>query len=326
MSVLQKMSKFALVNTLTPHIQYLIVNNDCVVIPGWGALVASVGHSRLENGQLTPPCRSLGFNQSLNHTDGMLASSIARRDGVSYQVADSIVREGVDEMRNIYDVNGEVSIDRIGTFSRDANGSMLFSPAADGMANAKYFGLPALALPAEENEVEPEHSVRFVHLRRAVRVAASVAILTLLGFVLSTPVLIDRQHHDFASLAYPEIKPGKPVDLPQPETSAPQQQPAPKLYISMPPADAVSSEIPTQQPQVKTRNKSYYLIVASHATRRQAEDYIAARGDEQLDILERDGRFRVYAATGATLEEARKPMADKAFASLHPDGWVYRAR
>ena len=116
------MSKFALVNTLTPHIQYLIVNNDCVVIPGWGALVASVGHSRLENGQLTPPCRSLGFNQSLNHTDGMLASSIARRDGVSYQVADSIVREGVDEMRNIYDVNGEVSIDRIGTFSREPTG------------------------------------------------------------------------------------------------------------------------------------------------------------------------------------------------------------
>ena len=141
-----KMPKFALVKTLTPHIQYLIVNNDCVVIPGWGALVASVSHSRLTDGRLTPPCRSIGFNQALTHTDGMLASSIARRDGISYQVADSIVRDGVDELRNIYDVNGEVSIDRIGTFTRDDNGSMIFSPAADSIANSPYFGLPALAL------------------------------------------------------------------------------------------------------------------------------------------------------------------------------------
>ncbi|MDE6525141.1 MAG: hypothetical protein K2L66_06245, partial [Paramuribaculum sp.] len=59
---------------------------------------------------------------------------------------------------------------------------------------------------------------------------------------------------------------------------------------------------------------------------RQAEAYIAARSAEQLEILERDGRFRVYAATGANIEEAQRPMNDQAFKSLHPDGWVYRAR
>lgn len=323
MPVLQKMPKFALVKTLTPHIQYLIVNNDCVVIPGWGALVASVSHSRLTDGRLTPPCRSIGFNQALTHTDGMLASSIARRDGISYQVADSIVRDGVDELRNIYDVNGEVSIDRIGTFTRDDNGSMIFSPAADSIANSPYFGLPALALASEETDIPTERTPRFMPLRTAIRVAASIAVLTLLGFVLSTPVLIDRQNHDFASLTGPEITSGRPIAISAPET-ADTDIPTQTLYIQMPPADAVATC--EDAAPVKPADHKYFLVVASHATRRQAEDYIAARSTEQLEILERDGRFRVYAATGATIEEAQRPMNDQAFNSLHPDGWVYRAR
>lgn len=93
----------------------------------------------------------------------------------------------------------------------------------------------------------------------------------------------------------------------------------------MPPADAVAT-VPTAPVAVVKPEGKYYLIVASHATRRQAEDYIGARSSERLGILERDGRFRVYAATGATVEEARQPMSDKNFTSLHPDGWVYRAR
>lgn len=319
------MPKFALVKTLTPHIQYLLVNNDCVVIPGWGALVASVGHSRLTDGRLTPPCRSIGFNRALTHTDGMLASSIARRDGISYQVADSIVREGVDELRNIYDVNGEVSIDRIGTFTRDDNGSMIFSPAADSIANSPYFGLPVLALASEEADIPTERTPRFMPLRRAVRVAASIAVLTLLGFVLSTPVLIDRQNHDFASLTGPEITSGRPISISAPQ-SADIDHPTPKLYIQMPPADAVAVANDETVAPVKHADHKYFLVVASHATRRQAEAYIAARSAEQLEILERDGRFRVYAATGFTIEEAQRPMNDQAFKSLHPDGWVYRAR
>lgn len=324
MPVLQKMPKFALVKTLTPHIQYLLVKNDCVVIPGWGALVASVSHSRMIDGRLTPPCRSIGFNQSLTHTDGMLASSIARRDGISYQVADSIVREGVDELRNIYDVNGEVSIDRVGTFTRDANGSMIFSPASDSIANSPFFGLPVLALAPDESEIPEERTPRFMPLRRAVRVAASVAILTLLGFVLSTPVLIDRQNHDFASLTGPEITSGRPVTISAPEAGHPDIQ-TPTLYIQMPPADAVTHDI-DNAPAIRTADHKYFLVVASHASRRQAEAYIAARSTERLEILERDGRFRVYAATGATIEEAQRLMSDQAFTSLHPDGWVYRAR
>ena len=115
-------------------------------------------------------------------------------------------------------------------------------------------------------------------------------------------MLIDRQNHDFASLTYPEITSGRPIAISAPET-ADTDIPTQTLYIQMPLLPTPWQPVRTLR--VKPADHKYFLVVASHATRRQAEDYIAARSTEQLEILERDGRFRVYAATGATIEEAQ---------------------
>jgi hypothetical protein len=69
---------------------------------------------------------------------------------------------------------------------------------------------------------------------------------------------------------------------------------------------------------------AYCLIVASLATRELADEYVAERGDAAMHILECDGKYRIYVATGATAAQALKPMQSVAFAEKYPAAWVCR--
>ena len=70
--------------SIVQHIEYLMMYNDCVVVPGWGALIANYAPSQLQGDTMLKPRRSIGFNPSITHNDGLLATSIARRHGISY--------------------------------------------------------------------------------------------------------------------------------------------------------------------------------------------------------------------------------------------------
>ena len=65
---------------------------------------------------------------------------------------------------------------------------------------------------------------------------------------------------------------------------------------------------------------SYCVIVASFATRSQAETYMAEHSGKQLGVIEKDSRFRVYAATGSSYEQAN---SQKKFIG-NADAWVCR--
>ncbi len=57
------------------------------------------------------------------------------------------------------------------------------------------------------------------------------------------------------------------------------------------------------------------MIVASFPEESQATRYIAENPGRVLGVLEQDGKYRVYAATGATYEEAaaQKSISDGAW-------------
>ena len=80
--------------------------------------------------------------------------------------------------------------------------------------------------------------------------------------------------------------------------------------------------IPTATPRIIAADK-YYLIVASLPSREKAEEFISMQNHgDKLEIAEADGRYRVYAATGNTIAEARQPLISGEFGSRYPDAWV----
>ena len=201
--------------SIIEHIEYLMASHDCVVVPGWGAFIANYAASRYDAGRqlMLRPQRTVSFNASVTHNDGLLAQSLMRREGMTFDEAMRFIADSVTTFSQQLKGDGEVSVGRLGYFSRRQGRYNEFVPFVNANASDRYFGLADLdvktveALEQERALQEQEAAAvaaiagerRNLFSRRATRIAASVAVLVGLGVVLSTPIIVDRSH-DMASM------------------------------------------------------------------------------------------------------------------------------
>lgn len=387
------LSIFAVMNLIGQHIEYLIRYNDCVIIPGWGAFIANTQPAVLnENNVIIPPTRSLGFNPSLTHDDGLLASSIVRKTGVSYDMAIRKIAEAVTSLNHQLNLQGEIAISNIGVFTKKSGGVLLFEPFAKTSASISYFGLPQAKLTPiltkakVENAPEAKKDTIYLPIRRSwTRIAASIAVVLGLGFVFSTPIVNDEAN--FASLSTPTISAPEKVQIKLNEPTGDEvlmlnvanvdsaesmsvvdtitrqryqkivaykklreerRQARRELMMKRLEEYRLKKELACNSSQGETfqKNKTisittskenstcgeirllntdrYCLIVASLPSRALAEEYIEKSKNNRLEILEKDGRFRIYAATG---ESSKAILANARKAGLlqrYPNAWVCR--
>lgn len=328
------------------HIRYLLTRHDCVVVPGLGAFVAQRDSARIDEstGRLIPPCRRVGFNQSLQHDDGLLASSVSRREGVSYDVARTLIANDVEMLRSRLQSSRMAILPRLGRFDREG-GRLVFTPDETSMVvNSRFAALPAISvLPAIQSpEVETvaadndavhvlelDYRNRERSLRRW-RVAASVALLLGLGGALSTPVLVDREQLSYASVTAPALVKGPhAVQLPGVVEHRTVEVVKP-LYIARPDvAEATATVHPRTtvgQPALETMPVyDHYVIVASCETLAKARRFVGRRKSQHLGILPSDGRFRIYAAAATTRDQAEAAKT-ASLLSRYPDAWIYSRR
>lgn len=316
--------------SINEHIEYLIGRHDCVVVPGWGAFIAQYQSAQIDetNGVMLPPMRTIGFNGDISHNDGLIATSVMRREKVSYEVAVKMVADEVDVMKHQLDVDGEVPVGKVGVFSKSENDTVVFDPF---VSNLGYAGLPKLNIEARRvEEFEEKSDVVYIPVsRNFFKLAASIILLIGLGLTLSTPLIVDEAQVNYASISTPKVV--------APEVVAPQiEEPAidSELFIAMPDVNEAMAVVDTTMTTMAIGNAmmemrcsetdAYCLIVASLATRELAEEYVAEIGDAAMHILECDGKYRIYVATGATAAQALKPMQSVAFAEKYPAAWVCR--
>lgn len=317
---------------LTDHIAYLLTCHDCVIVPGWGAFIAHRSPAALveATGELFPPGRHLSFNASIADTDGLLARSVSRREGMSYSRAVECVAGEVDTMRHQLDHDGELVIPRVGRFLSSADGSTpLFEPAPDAVANLAYSSLPAIGAPVEvapsghdDNQAGEKIAVVAAPGRRVpafVRIAAALALLLGLGFMFSIP----REpggvsHTDYASMS-PAARQAKPSVMVTDDINC-----LDELFIATPsdPDAAVSVERLEPAAPVAQPVPRYCVVVASLPSRGKALEFIARSGDSSLRLLESEGRFRVYAAGASTYAAAASEALS--LRSRYSGAWVCR--
>ena len=120
---------------LSHHIEKLLLKNDCVIVPEFGAFVTQRIPARIieKEGLFFPPYKSVGFNSQLQMNDGTLIHSYMESARITYSQAEEHVKHAVDIMRrrlleeNIYDLGS------IGTFERYGDGSLEFTPYESGV-------------------------------------------------------------------------------------------------------------------------------------------------------------------------------------------------
>lgn len=312
-------------NTILTHIQYLIIRHDCVVVPGFGSFVARYSGATMsaDGSAMLAPGREIGYNPALTHDDGLLISSVSRREGIGYDAARRIVEQDVESMHRILETTGHLEMPRIGAFDTVEGAGYSFIPAEDCVAGIAYNSLPAITVPRiltmpDDNDEEIRRPA--VWRRRAasaLKYAAAVAVLAVIGLTASTPMLVDRDVVK-ASMALPPITAPKSVDL----TIA---QPA----VEEPVAKSLPAVIPVENITDAMADEGFgcYVVIASCASQREADRYLRRNaGKDEMRVLKRDGRYRVYVAAGDDYDAAfAYRTADPDFARRHPDAWVYQA-
>ena len=133
---------------LERHIEVLLLNNDCVIIPNFGGFMVHHVEARYDENDhiFLPPYRTLGFNPQLKMNDSLLAQSYIEAYDISYPEAIKRIESEVDELNQILDNEGEYELNDIGTLHRNEMGSFDFIPCDAGILTPYLYGLSSFEL------------------------------------------------------------------------------------------------------------------------------------------------------------------------------------
>ncbi len=312
-------------NELIRHIEYLLRDHDCVVVPGFGAFIIQhhSAHYDTKSRIFYPPSATVIFNPELTHNDGLLATSVARRDGIPYDRASRVVTDEITGMKSQLMTDGELQAGHLGRFSL-VEGKIIFTPETDSAVAPELSTLKSLNISriADRESVSTDSyrnvETRILTPKHWVRIAASIAVIFVMGILFSTPLLLDRTDINFAGLA---LTRDTYIDN---EVADEPEEVEITLNIAYPgeEADGFAVADTVKLPYTQSDDDPYYLVVASLANRQQAEIFVNQKqGKWPLKIIERAGKTRVIAATGNSANEVMTPTADSDFARTFPDAW-----
>jgi len=341
------------VQNIFSHIAYLLTKHECVIIPGFGALVHSSAPARnaADEDIFSPPSVSLEFNSELKHNDGILADSVKREQKISYNDANKMVSDFSIQLTEQLKNKKEITIPQVGRFVLSEDKKINFSPAADLSANADQFGfknfyiplLSEIVMPVEKEKSEKAKDKPVVIIpfgKRLLNIAA-VAAIALIFMLLSTlsidnrdipvqyagifspytPVTIrqtvsdDVVVEDTTGLVAPE------EDMTQTVVSVPEKGNVPEPQL------VEKKENPVLA--VENSSDGYLIIIASFSNRRDAERGLSEfkKQFDTASILEKSGRSRIYIHSFQDKKEAERFLDKFRLENpKHKDAWLLSNR
>ena len=205
---------------LAQHIETLLLENDCVIVPGFGGFVAHYSPATRvkEENIFLPPTRIIGFNPQLKLNDGVLVQSYMSAYDTSFADASRIVEKEVNEFIGLLHEEGKAHLDNIGEIQSNIYGNYEFVPYDYKITTPSLYGLDSFeihelsALQQKEKVLIPtypekekktfEISINRAYLRNAAAMIAAIVLF----FAFSTPVEnTDVQKNNYAQLLPSEL-------------------------------------------------------------------------------------------------------------------------
>lgn len=148
MFISQKSRNFADVIELERHIEILLLNNDCVIVPDLGGFMAHhIDACFIESDNLfLPPQRTLGFNPQLKINDSLLAQSYVEAYDISYPEALRRIGDEVNELKMHLKNEGTYELNDIGILALNEDGNYVFTPCEAGILTPSLYGLSSFEL------------------------------------------------------------------------------------------------------------------------------------------------------------------------------------
>ena len=220
---------------LAQHIEVLLLENDCVIVPGLGGFVAHYTPAMrvAEENVFLPPTRIIGFNPQLKMNDGLLVQSYMAVYDTDFSDATRIVEKEVAYIFTALHEDGKVDLPNIGELRYSIHGIYDFAPYDHKITTPYLYGLDSFEMqelaelkkPYMEKTIRysvpvvPEDKKRRVeikfnrsYLSNAVAMIAVVALF----FFLSTPI----ENTEVVEVNYAQLLPNELFEMIEKESLA----------------------------------------------------------------------------------------------------------
>lgn len=334
-------------NTLYQHIEHLLLNHDCVVVPHFGGFVAQTSSARYVETEALffPPVRLVRFNPDLTIGDDLLLRHICRFYSYGESEGKRAIQTMVHQLRGQLLADGQVDFGSLGIFSQDEDGDIQFSACQAGATTPSLYGLDAFMMPrlAERkparakarrrtltHESEERQFVTLRISRRAIRNTLSAAAVLLALVLFIVPLDFARRHQLQTASLFPTeqtLTASKPaqanVAVAQPADESPA---APTVEnIASDNREAAASATAQAVPAAENR---YAVVFASNVSLKNAERYaaeLAEKGIGGAHVMTSGKTVRVVVDGIATETEAYNQVRElHAMGSEFADVWVLK--
>ncbi|MDR2121397.1 MAG: SPOR domain-containing protein [Tannerella sp.] len=299
---------------IATHIERLLLVNDCVIIPDFGGFVLQNHPAIYERNThlFRPAHKEIVFNPTLKHDDGLIAGAYMQAYGMTFNRARVALKKDVEKLKAALEEQPEVRLDSIGSFRKEAEGAIVFRPAA---ADCSRFGLSSYGLTpfhmppvpvmssdgaqvaVRQRSVRKSGRVIYLPINRTlVYIAGVSAVAAALSMVIMTPVKDVNPASYTASFAPSEmVRKMIPVEaLPAAgeESTVGQENISAETHVNP------AATIPVGQENGMRSVKIYYVIIGSFDTENQARSYMDTldpSSSRNVGIVRRNNHIRVYA-------------------------------
>ena len=150
---------------LAQHIEVLLLENDCVIVPGLGGFVAHYTPAMrvAEENVFLPPTRIIGFNPQLKMNDGLLVQSYMAVYDTDFSDATRIVEKEVAYIFTALHEDGKVDLPNIGELRYSIHGIYDFAPYDHKITTPYLYGLDSFEMQelAELKKPYMEKTIRY---------------------------------------------------------------------------------------------------------------------------------------------------------------------
>lgn len=330
---------------ISGYLRELLFRHDCVIVPGFGAFIGNYIPARIDRseGLFYPPARRITFNRHLTGNDGLLIGHISSHLGIGYGESRDIVSAYAETLRQRINSGAGVTIEHLGTFSLNREGTIIFEP--DGGANylLSSYGLTSFhrqpvsdfdirkrVLEINHGRKDSQPSVRRLLTRAAVIIPLLVALALVPFNERFFKGRLEESNMNPLATAELEFNRSQIIADSTPEQSEPVgdiiEEQAEEITLPVTnemtePAKEISQAADTPQ------GYRYMVIIGSFKSESNAEvmaQALRSKGFDAEVIGGPDGFTRVSAASFAALGEAEATLDN--LKPSYAGAWIHKTR
>ena len=282
---------------LAQHIESLLIQHECVIVPGLGGFVTYRDKASIRNNRLYAPAQRVRFNHLLTYHDGLLAEAYMQDRLIGYTAALEAIKADVEQITTSLNSGNTFIFGRIGALSLSADNTIILKNE-DCKFLPENIGLPVVNLKQLVAESHTDNTIT-LNIPRAssnvIRYAAMLIVVFVFSLLIPTPVTDATHEASFYRVQSTDYR----VQITDNEVQITDNLSDESDKSDKSETFDESDKSNQTQESTNSSLKSYHLIIASLPSQAEAEEYIAHHTHfdrSQLLIIESKGKYRISAA------------------------------